>query len=131
MVFTGDAMPCNSVIKAAENATLLIHEATFEQDMIEEALRKRHSTTKDALEVSRKAKSQYTILTHFSQRYPKVPVLTESSEVSSRVGIAFDLMSVNLAELDRLPSVVRPCMFLFEEEAAEADENDEDVLSEQ
>lgn len=129
MVFTGDAMPCDSVIKAAENATLLIHEATFEEDMAEEALRKKHSTTKDALEASVKSRSQYTILTHFSQRYPKVPVLTESSEVSSRVGIAFDLMSVNLADLDRVPLVVQPCMHLFEEEAAEADENDEAVLS--
>jgi len=32
-------------------ATLLIHEATFEADMAQDALKKRHSTTDEALKV--------------------------------------------------------------------------------
>ena len=36
-----------------------------------------------------------TILTHFSQRYPKIPKIDDS--FSSSTCIAFDLMSVNLA----------------------------------
>lgn len=36
-----------------------------------------------------------TVLTHFSQRYPKIPKIDDS--LSSSTCIAFDLMSVNLA----------------------------------
>lgn len=39
-------------VEAARGASLLIHEATFEDDMVEDAVRKRHSTTGDALGVA-------------------------------------------------------------------------------
>ena len=46
-----------------------IHEATFEEDMWESAIVKKHSTVGEALDVIGGAK--YGILTHFSQRYGK------------------------------------------------------------
>ena len=37
--------------------------------------------------------AKFTLLTHFSQRYAKLPIIDETS--SSNVGIAFDNMRVN------------------------------------
>ena len=38
-----------------------------------QALQKRHSTTEEALEIARSSGAYRTILTHFSQRSPKIP----------------------------------------------------------
>lgn len=84
-------------------------QATFEDALLEEALAKRHSTTSEAMEAGRLAQAYRTILTHFSQRYPKVPARfgdPGNPEIGERskttTCIAFDLMSVNLAGERRL-----------------------------
>jgi ribonuclease BN (tRNA processing enzyme) len=55
--------------------SLLIHEASFDDDDIgqQEAIKKRHSTIREALDISNQIKAKSLILTHFSQRYPKLP----------------------------------------------------------
>lgn len=50
-VFSGDTEKCDNVINAAKEADILIHEATFESDMIADAKFKKHSTIEDALAV--------------------------------------------------------------------------------
>lgn len=47
-------MPCDSLIEAGKDATLLIHEATLEDDKPEMALAKGHSTFSQAIDVGRK-----------------------------------------------------------------------------
>ncbi|KAI4905136.1 hypothetical protein NFI96_028991, partial [Prochilodus magdalenae] len=42
LVFSGDTMPCDALVHMGKNATLLIHEATLEDGMEEEAMEKRH-----------------------------------------------------------------------------------------
>ena len=69
-------------------------QATFEDALEEEAINKRHSLTCEAVEVGSKAKAFRTVLTHFSQRYPKIPVIDASFQTTTC--IAFDLMTVNL-----------------------------------
>ncbi|XP_060176784.1 tRNAse Z TRZ4, mitochondrial-like isoform X2 [Lycium barbarum] len=101
VVYSGDTRPCSQVIEASLGATILIHEATFEDGLVEEAIARNHSTIKEATEVGHSADAYRVILTHFSQRYPKVPALDEVS--MQRTCIAFDLMSVNLADLPVLP----------------------------
>ena len=56
---------------------------------------KNHSVTSDAVAAGRGARAARTLLTHFSQRYPKVPVLDPDFQATAAV--AFDLMSVDLA----------------------------------
>ncbi|XP_019254358.1 PREDICTED: zinc phosphodiesterase ELAC protein 2-like isoform X2 [Nicotiana attenuata] len=85
--------------------------ATFEDGLLEEAITRNHSTIKEAIEVGRSAGAYRIILTHFSQRYPKVPALDEVS--MQRTCIAFDLMSVNLADLPLLPKVLPYLKLLF------------------
>lgn len=45
---------CRQTIDAARGADLLIHEATFEASMVEDAQAKRHSTTVEAVDVAEK-----------------------------------------------------------------------------
>jgi len=69
VVYSGDTRPCQNLINYAQGASLLIHEATLESGMEEDALKKKHTTTKEAMEIIEKVKPWRTILTHFSCRY--------------------------------------------------------------
>jgi ribonuclease Z len=72
----------------AAGAKVLIHEATFgdEEGMQEMAVRKKHSTLAEALDVQRQMGATHLILTHFSQRYPKVPRLVAQQQEDDNVG---------------------------------------------
>ncbi|KAK9709421.1 hypothetical protein K7432_009066 [Basidiobolus ranarum] len=52
LVYSGDTRPCDKLVQLGQDATLLIHEATFEDEMKKEAIDKRHSTTSEAVDVS-------------------------------------------------------------------------------
>jgi ribonuclease Z len=54
LVYSGDTRPCDNLVEMGKDATLLIHEATLEDDMIKEAIEKRHSTTAEAVEIGRR-----------------------------------------------------------------------------
>ncbi|KAL7180239.1 hypothetical protein ACSBR1_043457 [Camellia fascicularis] len=124
IVYSGDSRPCPELIKASHEATVLIHEATFEDAMVDEAIARNHSTTKEAIEVGNSAGAYRIILTHFSQRYPKIPVFDETH--MHKTCIAFDLMSVNLADLPVLPKVLPFLKILFRDEMI-VDESDDIV----
>ena len=117
IVFSGDTRPCDALVTAAKDATILIHEATFDDSMLEEAIGKKHCTTKEAVEAGAAAGAYRTLLTHFSQRYPKVPVIDEN--FVHHVAIAFDLMTVRLTDLPHLPALVPAVKVLFDEEEEE------------
>ena len=51
---------------------VLIHEATMENDRQELAVGKRHSTAAEAMADGLAMRAERTVLTHFSQRYPKL-----------------------------------------------------------
>ncbi|KAK9811361.1 hypothetical protein WJX72_002525 [[Myrmecia] bisecta] len=101
LAFSGNSCPCKQLVEAAKDATVLIHEATFENALQEEALAKNHSLTHEAIHINQ-ANACRTILTRFSQRYPKMPVINKS--FNSTTAIAFDLMTVNLGDLPLLPT---------------------------
>lgn len=124
LVYSGDTRPCPALTAASKNATVLIHEATFENGMLEDALKKRHSTTSEAVQTGIDAGAYRTILTHFSQRYPKIPVF--DGTYTARTAVAFDLMRVDFKALPRLPSLLPAVRNLFkdleEEEQAQEQE---------
>ena len=111
LAFSGDTVRCPALVEAAKGAHLLVHEATFEDGLEGEAAAKRHSTTGDAVAVARDAGARVLLLTHFSQRYPKIPAVRDPGHV---VGVAFDLMRVDLADAVALPSLTGPLMELFD-----------------
>jgi len=49
IMYSGDTRPCANLINYAQKCTLLIHEASFGDDMEKEAYERRHTTTLQAL----------------------------------------------------------------------------------
>ncbi|VWU51919.1 tRNA 3'-trailer sequence RNase, putative, partial [Hepatocystis sp. ex Piliocolobus tephrosceles] len=54
IVYSADTRPCDNVKKFSENCDVLIHEATFDDELINEAINKKHSTIYEAMEISKK-----------------------------------------------------------------------------
>ncbi|MFO8078309.1 MAG: ribonuclease Z [Thermoplasmatota archaeon] len=69
IVFSGDTRPTKNMISFAQDADVLIHEATFASDLEENALNYGHSTAAQAAEIAKKAKVKALYLTHISPRY--------------------------------------------------------------
>lgn len=113
IVYSGDTRPCQELVKAGKGATLLIHEATFEDDMLEDAKEKLHCTIGESLKISEQMNAKFTLLTHFSSRYPRIPAVLMDDRVHERVGIAFDCMSVRLKDLDKLHSYLPYMKMIF------------------
>ncbi|XP_042012048.1 tRNAse Z TRZ4, mitochondrial-like [Salvia splendens] len=123
VVYSGDTRPCPKLVWAARRATVLIHEATFEDGMMDEAVSKKHSTTIEAVEIGNSAGTYRIILTHFSQRYSKIPVFNEAH--MHKTCVAFDMMSVNLADVHALPRVLPYLKVLFRDEITIADDSED------
>ncbi|KAJ1976639.1 hypothetical protein H4R35_002609 [Dimargaris xerosporica] len=117
--YSGDTRPSTMFIELGRYSDLLIHESTLEDDMPKEAKAKRHCTTSEALAVAASMRARYTMLTHFSQRYPLAPVFTRAQDpenvkqlllLSNRakrigqpgIGVAFDMMSVQMKDFNQL-----------------------------
>lgn len=87
-----------------------------------DAVSKRHSTVSEAVALALGAmRAHRCVLTHFSQRYPELPDLPQN--VSARVLVACDLLSVTLGQLAWAPAAALPvlrCLFSPDDDAAEA-----------
>jgi ribonuclease Z len=73
--YSGDCRPSQSFQAIGKGSTVVIHEATFDDELAGDAVAKNHSTTSEALGVAQGMGAKACILTHFSQRYQKIPVL--------------------------------------------------------
>jgi len=113
LAYSGDAQPSEDFIKAAQGCDLLIHEATFDHRGVEDARLKKHSTTHEAIEVGRKMEAKFTLLTHFSSRFAKIPYITD--EFDHKVGYAFDFLTLRCpSHLPRLPAMNDLMKVLFD-----------------
>lgn len=74
--YSGDCRPSSEFCRIGLHSDVLVHEATFDDEMQGDALAKKHSTTAEALGVALKMKAKNVLLTHFSQRYSKLPNLS-------------------------------------------------------
>ncbi|KAK6061331.1 metallo-beta-lactamase domain protein [Cooperia oncophora] len=119
VVFSGDTKPCDLLVEEGQNADLLIHEATFEDGHEADALKKKHSTMGQAVEIGRKMKARNVILTHFSARYPKVPELPAYLEKAGNVGVAMDNLSVRFDQLGLVPKLIPIFREVYQEELFE------------
>lgn len=116
IAFSGDCKQSNDFIQAGQNVDLLIHESTYENGMEVYASQMRHCTMAQAIDVGRRMNAKYTILWHFSQRYAKIPFLSENKDLPEEqlanqqrpenVCISFDFMRLHLSDLPRACEVV-------------------------
>ncbi len=86
VVYSSDTRPVDSVITAAKDADLLIHEATYLHDLRDRAIATGHSTALEAGEVASAAGVDKLILTHFSARYKKEDLVKFEEEASKSFG---------------------------------------------
>ncbi|XP_061377114.1 ribonuclease Z, mitochondrial isoform X5 [Danaus plexippus] len=114
ITYSGDTIPCEELVRIGRNSTLLIHEATMEDELADEARLKMHSTTTQAINIGQQMNAKYTVLTHFSQRYARLPRLNSHIlHDNNSVGIAFDNMQITMSDLDLLPHMYAPLQLMF------------------
>jgi len=90
-----DTGPSDAARQLATGADLLIHEATYTEDMVEEAEMRGHSTAAGAARVASAAEVKRLVITHFSPRYDDVgPLLAEARAVFPNTMAAYDLLEV-------------------------------------
>ncbi len=97
VVYSGDTRPTEKIVELAQNADLLIHDGTFDDELTERANEDGHSTASQAAEIANKARVNLLILTHISARYKNPEVLLEEArKIFPKTDIAEDFMKVNL-----------------------------------
>lgn len=127
IAYSGDCRPSDSFVKIGQGVTLLIHESTFDDELQGDAVAKKHSTMSEAIDVGRRMGARRILLTHFSQRYQKVPVIEENLEVKPDaegqekakldeiILVAFDYMRVKLGEFRKAQAFLPAIQKLFDD----------------
>jgi ribonuclease Z len=100
VVMTGDTAPCRTTVEAAQNAELLVHDASFSEEEAQRAAETGHSTVGQAAAVAREAEVKLLALVHISSRYHVGKVLEEAREVfePTLAPRDFDLVEIPFAE---------------------------------
>ncbi len=100
VVITGDTRPVRSVIEAANEAQLLVHDGTFSEEEAERAVATGHSTAREAAEIARFAGVELLALVHLSSRYGGSEIASEAREVFENTVVPrdFDLIQVPYPE---------------------------------
>ena len=97
VVYSGDTKKCDTLIKLAKQADLLIHDSTFGEDMEEEGKKPMHTGAKEAALAAKQAGVKKLILTHFSRRYADVrPLGEEAKKIFPNTEIAEDFVRIKL-----------------------------------
>ncbi len=97
IVYTGDTRPSRGIIELAKGADVLIHDATFADDLAERAREDMHSTASEAASVAKEAGVKLLVLTHISARYEDTDILLEEARrVFPNVLVAEDFMSLDV-----------------------------------
>ncbi|KAF3769813.1 hypothetical protein M406DRAFT_284266 [Cryphonectria parasitica EP155] len=105
VAYSGDCRPSDGLVRIGRGCTLLLHESTLDDELRDDAYAKKHCTMSEALDVARRMQARRVLLTHFSQRYPKIGNSFTADGRSKRnrptdqvVLMAFDMMRVKLGD---------------------------------
>jgi ribonuclease Z len=121
LAYSGDCRPSPSIITAGMNCDLLIHEATFDDAMSSDAIKKFHSTTSEAVGMGLTMKCKHIILTHFSQRYMSTAQVELSDHndqqmTKCKYSVAYDFMRFAFpSQINSIPSITRSISKFYEE----------------
>lgn len=94
----GDTRPCTAAVTLAQQADVLVHEATYSEHDKLLAARHLHSTTVQAAQTAHKANVTILILTHISVRYNNDDrlLLQEARQVFAKTALAHDFFSYTI-----------------------------------
>lgn len=93
VVILGDTKYCKGAVYLAQDADVLVHEATFAMDRQELAAAYDHATSVDAARTAQEAGAKVLIMTHISSRYPNEEadqLLHEAKRIHERSYMARD-----------------------------------------
>ena len=86
---------------------LLIYYENSDNTIVESQGRAKHSTADEALAAAAGMGAHRVVLTHFSQRYPRLPpCIVTAGPIAQRYIVAFDGMEVPFAILGELPKLM-------------------------
>lgn len=130
VAYSGDCRPSMKFADLAVDSNILIHEATFEDGMEGEAVLKKHSTVGEALKVGKRMRAKNVLLTHFSQRYPRIPPLQRPSSdgdeetTETPVVFCFDFTRLTPSALPLASKLTDALRLLYPEEESKATSED-------
>jgi ribonuclease Z len=78
-VYCSDTLPSEKYVDQIKNASLLYHEATFLNNMLERAIETHHTTALQAAEIAVESHAKKLIIGHFSARYKTLSELLDEA----------------------------------------------------
>jgi ribonuclease Z len=97
VAYCTDTRPFAGTVELARGVDLIIHEATYTDDMASEARDYGHSTAAQAAQIAGAAEARRLLITHFSTRYPDAgPLYEEARAVFPETLAAQDLMEIDV-----------------------------------
>ncbi|MBH8551110.1 ribonuclease Z [Nostocaceae cyanobacterium CENA357] len=99
IAYCTDTVYCEGAVELAQDADVLIHEATFAHQDADLAFQRLHSTTTMAAQTALIAKAKRLIMTHFSPRYAPgntlelKDLLQEARAIFPNTDMAYDFMT--------------------------------------
>jgi ribonuclease Z len=88
-VYCGDTCVCDATVELAQNADVMLHEATFSDEMLDKAAERFHCTASQAASQAQLAGVGCLYLTHFSVRYKSlVSLLREARRIFPNTRLA-------------------------------------------
>lgn len=95
IAYCTDTRPCGAAVELAREADILVHEATYGDDLRVEAGERGHSTAAQAAGVAAEAGVRKLVLTHISPRYTDAaPLLAEARAVFAETELAADFAEI-------------------------------------
>jgi ribonuclease Z len=91
-VYCGDTRVCDAVVELARNADVMLHEATFGDELLDKAAERYHATASQAASQAKRANVGKLYLTHFSVRYTSLTQLSrQARKIFPNTAIAREL----------------------------------------
>ncbi len=96
---SGDTRPSKTLLSFFKGADVLIFDSTYSDEHAQNALENKHSTSREAAKLAKKARVEKLILTHFSARYRSVSALVRQARevfpnsIAAHDGMVYDVES--------------------------------------